>query len=536
MLFEAGKHWLNSDYAPGILVADEMRSGRFSAFYFGMDYGGVTLGVPRALWSACWDWLGGNHLSGHMAFTYGVSPALLAGFAFLAARAYVSLSAAIVVGFITAIGSEFWVHQYGNDIYIAYLLFGFALLAWRASLKNPFYELSLPRLFLAGTVCGLAAYTSRISLIYVVAFFIPPRAAFGELRSLFEPRDLFARIVRGSAVFLFGLFVYLEIFGADLGVLFGRSVKIHASPNLSLAALFMVILWLRQRWKTFTRAEFTRAVLLFGGFLVGMLPELLHWLNSGLMPPAGLNRTYSFDVSMGILGRTPLSLRDLFSPGASFGRNASIVLVLGGIFGLVRSWRDGRRGEAVIFAAVLSVAAYCRVYSYDIAPVRYLLPVVPAVLVGIGFLCDRIFARGPLVIVCALVVLITHFWAHLSHRFEAAKTAVMSGEYDRVTETVRYFRDAKVEVVVTDNYWQSNQYAVVSGMMPPFVTTEKYALRSPRALEVAARAEQLGILVSQPKGKRLELRFARMLDRDLALSPLASVGETDLYLGKVVKK
>ena len=69
------------------LVAEEFKHGRFSAFHHGMTYAGTGLTAARAAFSWAWDLfssvsgaVGGadSRLAGHLAFSYGVDPMLLA--------------------------------------------------------------------------------------------------------------------------------------------------------------------------------------------------------------------------------------------------------------------------------------------------------------------------------------------------------------------------------------------------------------------------------------------------------------------------
>lgn len=210
-LAQAGASFLISDWAHGYLEAEKLRLGDWTAFPYRHDYGGLTLGYVRALWSAGWDvlrivpeqpWLG------HMVFSYVVEPVLMTWAILALGWRHLGRLGAIVASLIACVGFRFWIDVYGNDFYVFSFCFGALLLAWRGRLSNPFVDLSPRELFVACALSGLALYTFRASAIFVAAFFLPATWTARRARDWLRPRDRIEEILVGCSAFLFGFYLY----------------------------------------------------------------------------------------------------------------------------------------------------------------------------------------------------------------------------------------------------------------------------------------------------------------------------------------
>lgn len=496
---------LHADYAPTYLVADAIREGRWSAFYFDLPYGGTTLTWLRAAWGLPWTAITRAPeapLAANAAFTYLFVPSFFAICAYWLAGAYVSSAAAAAVGLVAAVGFPFLDSHLANDVYTAYLLIGMALLALRARWRSPFLEAPLPALAALGALCGLGAYTSRAALIFVVAFLLPPRWAFSELKAL--ARDAlrgpaWTRVFFGLAVALLGLFAYLEVFGPELGRLGDRPIKLHAHPNLHLALLLLGVLWLfRRRAWLGDRELVVRAAAVAGGFVLGLAPELAHWIGLGVPPPAGTGSPNGFPEMVAVAGRIPLAIRELVGSPAGAGRGVSAVLFGAGLALLFARARRGPRLDGVAFSAALACLAFCRIHTYTTGPTRYLLPLLPALLVGLGLLADELLRhRRRALAALGALLLAFHLGDAMAGRRAAIAELRPAETEAREREIVRRFREADVPLVVSDDYWHSNQYSVLSRLEPPFVSAEAVALRPPEGVRRLASSPGAGLLLGR---------------------------------------
>lgn len=533
--FESGGALLHSDFAPAYLGADDFRSGEPSAFYFGMTYGGTTLAPFRALWCALYETLSRSpldYVEAHAAFSFFVLPFLLACCAYFLSARFFSRAGALVAALFAAVDTKFMIGQYGNDTYVAYLALGSVLLALRGDRVNPWVELTRRQLLLAGAVAGLAVYTSRICLIYLVAFAVPWTWVRLEARRLLMSPGRIEKWLIGVGSVLLGLFVYLEVFGPDVGEVFGRRVRLHAHPNLHFAGLALaaaLVLRNRSRLRGIRPAQIRPFACFAAGFAIGFLPEAIHWLSLGAFPPAGTGEPNGFPAFMANVGTIPGSLAEILTAGKDLGRMASILLGLAALGALSRfAAREPRGFQGVACVAVLAALAYCRIRTYTNANPRYLLPILPVLWVGVAALWERARARGWAAAAVGALLL-----AHAAHQGVARASIPadpeVAGRMQRSFAWIEAARRAGLDLVFSDEYWwHSTNLAFLARREPWFVPTAASTLLPPNLASLVDKSRTPGALLEARKpserAAKIEIHGSKYV-----LEFVETLGDRDLY-------
>ena len=333
---------MNSDYAFQSLEADEFRRGAWSAFSTGQNYGGVLLSALRPFWTAAWESIFAQRYPSwvaHTSFTFALSPVLVTLASFYLIQAYCSRLAALATGFIGAVGFQFWVTQYGNDFYIAYILLCMVLLAWRAGVSHPLVELSYQKLLFAGIISGLALYTYRGSFIYVFVFFFPIGVALQALCRITSPEDRIERMLLGAAITFSILFFCLWIFGQFTGTVNGQKIEIRAVPNLIFCIGVTGVLLLKAFWKHLNVDIWYRTAVVALGGVIGLLPEIVYCFEQRSFPNR-LGTLSSIETFISVAGMVPATFRTLVSGDNAFGQSltqhVSIILFLWAGFCLIK--------------------------------------------------------------------------------------------------------------------------------------------------------------------------------------------------------
>jgi len=542
-LIDAGVGILNADFAVYPLTIEWIRQGNWYPFQQHYEYGGIILSLFRIPWSWVYEAIlqtPDAFLRAHISFFHLVIPTVLSFCFYLLARSYASFLASFFTAIVCAIGFNAWTINAGIEFYNSYLITGALLLALRAPYENPFIEMSKKKLFLASLIAGLAYYNCRASAVYLVAFFLPLSWFIKTVKDLFKPGSALEKWVLRIGLFLLGLFVYLEVFGPNLGKAFDKTIKVHAEPNLRFAVILFAFLWFKRNYGCLVKEHFKKAIVVGAGVFIGMLPEIFFWLSQGKLPPLTGGRTYSFADSFRALGRVPEAINAIFgSTGQSVFRNASLLLVVASVVVLiVVALRDRTKKpglSAVGFAGVLSVLAYARVLTYDFAPPRYLLPLFPTIIVGFALLIDWARSRNRVVVTGVFILLLLHSYDQLLFRKHMTDDIINHGFPQNALEVVKRFQAEGVSVVLSDNYWYGNQYSVISRMNPVFVP-----VGSPFILpDIAAKAgteKRAGIILvgdpllggAPPENKKDSV----VLDgRNWRLRFLGDVGNISLYIG-----
>lgn len=529
MLARYGFEWTHSDYALIPVTADEFLRGHFSAYVFSMDYAGTTLQIFRALWVKFWTLFIGTpfdissgpieesalkagvdlaRIYAHNAFSYVICPILLSVSSYFLTRAYVSKSAAWFVGTLMAVGLDFLILQYGNDAYVAYLVLGSALLIWKASVENPFWTLNPKKLVMAGILCGLAIYTSRISMLFVFAFLLPWNEFTNILRKLLLLRNSVRKIERiglGVGLFLMSLWIYLELFGPSLGTLAGRAVKIHAQPNFHFGILVLALTaisahreWIRANVGRILK----RSTYLSLGVLIGSSPEWIHSLRSGAISSGGGSGIASVADGFRALGTLPSSLKEIItassvSPmGANLFSQGSLLLLTCATVSLVlEARRKPKLYRPIVLLGALSIFAYCRIHTYTFANARYLLPILPVLWVAMGCAWEQARRQGIMAVAVLSLFALLHSTHQLKSRFERVELVKSQTLLIRGIELIKRFRHEGITVVSSDEYWwATNNLTWLADMNPIFEPLEGSGLRTSEGEKRIKMSQKIGIL------------------------------------------
>lgn len=525
---------------PLFAVLSDYLRGHWTPYTFNLGYGGTPLGWLRALV---------QNLEFHLipetdharvltttVFSYAVMPSVLTMAVFWMVSAYVGLFAAVVTGLFLAVDFQSNLFEtYGSDYYTGYLLTGCVLFALRARFSNPFRQMSFRQLCVAGLVTGFGVYLCRVTMMYALAFWVPWEDFWLALKRAFRPQGKLLR----ALVWIFWIWValalYLEIFGSELGRIQGHRVALDAGPNWNLAELALVILLAVDLWPRIRREDFHRALAAGSGFLIGFWPDLWQQVVHQHQFPRLDSPTYSqsFEKSLWIISQLPSRFRDLVSADsrhlASVG---SVCLGLLALWALVRRARTSPGVRACALGGLVTLAAFIRIRTFNTseAPIRYLLPIFPALLLGLGCLWDEALRRGrelgrwgmlAAVLVLASVHLGTQGLAHERSRQEI----LASGQIQQLWEMVDRFRKASVEAVLADDYWVSLTGAFFSNEKPFFIYKEKYFVQPFFDAKQAAQARFAGYVTSEEPKSEIIFRDKRWTVKE----SLGTVGPFRLY-------
>ena len=541
-LVPAGLALLNADFAVYPITAGMLSRGVLYPFQMYYDYGGATLTALRVPWIWLYEAISGGggaggdvFLAANTAFTHLVVPVLLAWSFYFLARSAASRAGAVVAGLVAAIGFNSWTWNGGIEFYNAYLILGCFILGIRLRYPNPFAGMKVPALFGASVLCGLAFYSCRASVVYIVAFFVPVEWAWEEVKKIARPpHGRVEKIALWTTLGLLALFVWLEIFGPDLGTVFGRRIKLHAQPNFRFAALILAAVWLSRNARFIGRFQIKRGLAVVAGFVTGMLPEVVWSALLHKLPSLTGGRTYGFDESMRALGRIPGSLMEILTSHGSVLRNFSMALFVAAVIALLRAARRDRKLVPLVFAGALAVFAYIRVLTYDFAPARYLFPVFPVLLAAVAVLFDQLSLQGKRRYGAGALVVLIFSCVHMIHQYvsrvEKAQENIASGRAEAIMEIVSRFRDAGVKAVITNNYWEGNQYTVAANFNPVFYPARTTFIH-PVMVAMARAEKRAGIMLSNEPAGEVK-RHIELDDRAWKLDYIGAVRGITLYVGE----
>ncbi len=489
---EAAPGFVNADTATFPLTADLMNQGHWS--YFGLQdtYGGVTLTVARAAWNFLFF---DDSTSGHFAFNFVLLTILFALLAFLVAQAHCTFLSSVAVGATTATGLNSLLLLYGIDFHIAALLVGLLVLLFAAKHPKPWGSLGPLPFLVLGLAGGLALYTSRMTAVFVAAYLVPWGGLLKEWKARFGAKDGLDRALFFLGCCLVGIFFYLQAFGGTLGVWRGKPVKLHADPNLHLAAVVWGALWLRRRHSSVSRANVMRTVLLLIGFGAGFSPELISSISRG----HGLRSLPTSDLAgmfTGI-GQIPGALRGLLAAGPSMLANFSILLGVAAIAAVAMQARVRPALRIPLFSIVLACLVYVVKRPYTEAPPRYLLAILPGVILGIGVFLDWARAR-PHRLAFACLLLAGHSWSQLQNRSAWMKVVREGGTLETDRKIIEVFRRENVRVVVASDYWDANHRTLLGGWRPQFAGPGTLPSIPASATDLALKEPRVGILARSP--------------------------------------
>ncbi len=534
---------LNSDFAYFWLASDRIRSGHWVPFTF---FGGTLVPALRALWQAIWVAVSGpetdaSHLASAVAFTYAFLPAVLSAAVFALCRSLTGLLPSLLAGVIAAVGFHFnTLELFGTDYHSGAVILGCVLLSLRGQATHPLRDLPRARLVAAAFVTGLAVWVSRASLIYALAFWIPWQYAWAELTLALRPRNRGLRLVSLLFWILIGIWIYLEIFGPDLGSFRGHRVALDAGPNWDLAKLCLLILLGSSILPRVTRSDWVRVGWVAFGAALGFMPELWQRLVvEHKLPSLQSGYTLSFAESLVAIGKLPSSFRTIVAGDPlALSSTASVILAMAGLIALAQAcrrkdWRFAPIGVVAVTAAI----AYVRVRTYTTdAPVRYLLPILPAVFVGYACLgqkiaalvTPRLWVRG-LALAALIGLTAAHAVGQISARDQATGQLIASGKFDQIQEVIRRFRENGVELVFTDSYWRTHPFGYVAREKPFFVYRDIWVPHWEED-DAVSNARKFGYLSASPLVSESET----IRGHHYAVQALGKVGE--LYLSRLLRK
>ncbi len=530
----------NSEWATFLLVADAYRDGYRSALPFQNDYGGLTITALRALFTSVWDhfppgpW---HHERGHMVFSYLICPPLVALSAYAMLLRYFSRATAVVLGLLCAVGLQAWARIYGNEFYPLMLICGFLFFALAAGTPYAFLSLPRTRLFMMGILGGHALYATRASQLFLAAVFVPWRDVFHAARTLKGKL-----VTLGWLLFFSGFF--LELFGRNVGVILGHTIKMDGEPNIKAGMAVLCCSWFwPRRHQYLCKNTLSRCALLLGGLFVGLLPEILHWLSRGHLWTPRDFATYDFPQFMGIVGKLPQSFRSLVSglqPFRAFefadtglGQHLCVVLSLFGFALMIRKAAKSRKFDAFLALAALNLYTYCRISTHftEIAPARYLLPMTPAVIAALALLLEDAWSSRRRWAAPAMLGLLTLFAGH--HFFSRQRLAaeIKRTHYvEDLHQIIETFRAANVDIVISNDFWYSNNLFVISHGTPRFWATW-HNWGPLETKEKAEKTKRAGILLEKKRDLPYPRVHADLPTQRWRLTPLTVIGDHELYVG-----
>lgn len=529
---------LNADIAIFPLIADDLRGGYWQAFLYQQHYGGIALTVVRAGWTVAWETLfqsPHSHLTAHMTFTYGFVPVLLTLSAYYFARGFCSKGAALLVGLIAAVGHHYIITTafvHGNEFYSTYLILGLVLMGWRLRIDNPWKDLSPIQLVAAGILSGLSFYTHRGSLVFIVAFFTPWQWLTTTAKRVFSPHDRYERMTLWLAGLSFGLYWYLKIWGENIGVFFGRHVKLHSGANSKLTILLLGALILKTNWRHINKSFLIKVAFVVVGLLIGLAPELAHWINQNRFMPldanagAGTGGEYSLSDMFKILAHILINVGVMAKADEGFGRNASLLLLIFGIYAFIKAVRVKPRLRPLLIMIGLTFFSYLTVYTYLFAPSRYLLPAYILILAAYGLLYDS--AKTKLLRFGVIALAIFHMGHHLNARERLLQISDESRKVEQMWKVVNTFKKENVSVVIAANFWNTNQFTLMSQRAPYFVSPERH-YGPLQGYELVKSTTRIGMIFER------EPEQSNYFDRNWIIEPLTKVGPWLLYTARATQ-
>ncbi len=541
-LIPVGMALHNSEWSSFLLVADGFRQGYRSAFPFQNHHGGLTLTFFRALFSAAWDsffhgpW---DHERGHMVFSYVFCPPLVALSSYYYLLRTYDRTTALLMGFVCAVGLTVWSANYGNEFYPLMLILGFLLMGLCAHKENPFFELTLPRLLAVGIISGHAIYATRASELYLVAFLTPWRQVPGWIRRLWAS-------TLGKILFVFlASGVYLEIFGENLGSIAGHTIKLDGDPHFRMGMPLLALLWAWQRRRLAKDRNLQkRALTITAGLALGILPEFIHWHNLGKLWGSRIISTFDFPQSMALIGDWPQRIRSLASGFHHYraplayndqgvGQSLCLAFFLFAILFGLRKSKTSPKPLPLLVICAMNIYTFTRisVQTTEIGPVRYLLPMTPAIIGLMALVCHDTLTHEKkhfrtAVIFCLLCFTGHHYMARLRVAQHIRDEKIV----ENLHSIVESARKMGVSVVISNDYWMSNNLTVAAAEKPLFWAS--WNGWGPFEAENAARrATRAGILLKHDDVQRRPGDVIDLLDSQWVIAPVARLRTHDLYEG-----
>ena len=435
----------NSDFSILAMLAQDFLHGHFWIMPPAQHFGGMTMTLVRAFWLMIASiWPGKTILDPwtNLAFTYLILPTAVALLGYTLARQLFTSGIALIVGLLYAIGFAGWIQMYGNDFYWGAIVLGFIALIWRSKSLKPWHDFSPFQLGLAGFLVGISAYTWRGALPITLTLLIPTsRNEFPVTHELFK--------------------------------------KIR------------YCIW---------------------GGVIGFLPEIYYLMNNSV--PDGISGHGDWAMPHEVflnLRKLPFAFKEIVSGSEMDWKRSlshlSIPLFLSSLVAML--WRSSleKKLRPAVLSIVLTIVSFLSVNTYASGPWRYLLPMTPALMLSVGAFLTKFrnskFKYFSIVLVVSLLIL--HLFNQFSFRTMLMAENRKTNREQLINEVILQFKKRVIRVVISDDYWNTNTFTLMSGREILFVSPiRRYAPKESYALLESEK--HIGFLISKFVDKEIQTR------------------------------
>lgn len=477
--FYYGFELLNSDWAVFHICGQEIAnsiikpgSGEWRPFCYQQSYGGNTFTLLRAFWLVPFSSLGAN-----LAFTYLFTPLLMNLTCYWLCTRFVSGIAPLVIAISFSAGLPVWIENYSSDFYFGAYLLGILLLGMRAGVENPWREWSARRWLWVGVLMGLALYTWRAAAVFCLPILLPLSTPQFLKEVLLKAKTKLDRWLVRLFFTLVLFWFYILCFGSEFSTPFGKNLKIEAWPNLQIALVMGAVLVVRKLGWTGLKKYFRNALVLTFGVVLGILPEIIYRLR-GTKEHASLMGNTEFvsvekfvDFFRNGFFQTLVDLTNgmvLIQPQLVLKYIPFALFIFGVVALLVRGMKD-RSFFVPLLSLCMGLVCFFALETYTYGMARYLAVIVPVFWIGGCILyqgiASKIPAKGRNFFAVVFVLLV---WAYPV----AMQAAFIQKSQDRSTfhaakEVNEVFASHSIELVMTDDYWKTNQFTLVAPQFRP---------------------------------------------------------------------
>jgi hypothetical protein len=534
-------HFLDSDTAWMAMESDRFAQLELPVFFNGVWYGGNGLSFFRGFWVWAWEQKLGvtlenlsSYQTGHLIFSYLLSPLLVTASVWFLSGCYFSSRVRFLCTLLSAIGFHHWIFRYGYDWHVLNFVFCCLFLGIKAKHPNPLVSLRKNQLFIVSVLTGFALYNGRTSLLFLVPFWFAFQEAPRVLRDFLTPRNRIENVLRGATFTLLGLFFYLEIFGAEIGVRNGKTIKLHSEPNFDYAVL-VFLLWVLMRYSKdlLQKKELLlRGGLGFFGILLGLFPEIFNrFFNPNALTPKSWPNN-SFKSFFEIFSTLPEKMIQVIAADPTALRQFSILLFAGTslyfVYSILTSKKETDRLKflPVIFCGVLTLYAFCRVQTFSPGSARYLYPLFPIWILAFGFAIEK--SRKP-VLVFWLFLTFGHFAHHLNARQNWKAELRQNDRVNQLKQVNQVFTDAQLNSILCLDYYHCSTLGFYSSKTLGYL--EMGGLYPRYADQFFEKAQKLGLLVNKrerPETTPLTTKV-QFKGKDYSTQFLAQVGDFFLF-------
>lgn len=477
----------------------------------------------RALWALPWQ----DYQLAQMTFSFIVQPLLmLAAGLFLIIRTTETKATYLFMGLLLAVGFHHWAtFQFGDDFYIFIFAVSCFFLALKPRYENPLLDTSLPALAGLALLSGFSAYTSKSILIYLLAFWLPFRLFFSELKLFATTRSVWFYI---SAVFA-GLFLFIELYGRQIG-----PIRMDSGPNLDIAiGFFLLACFIKYFQHLRENGFYWKRVAVFAiSFAIGIMPEWYFRATSG--PATTSNSWWTNDLIEfpKIITMLPAAFNEVFlSSDTSFFKYIATAFWVVALLYCLSKWKEKRYWPFVL-AIVLGIIAFLRVRTFTIGAPRYLFFATAAGIGCAGLWMNDWMSRGSPSWKKALVIVLTI--GTLVHQ-SLGRIQTVRYFSDRANctycveaeEIISVFEPLNVNTVISDDYDYSNNLTLLTNKKTAFIVEGR-----DQPLDLYERSLQENRVGFVFREKQNSTTFLTQEHGAYIIQYLGSTGLHHLYLGQ----